>query len=182
MGNLNFQDEETPKTQPSGQSTQRIHATDDPKLDDIFVDEPTTGTKFLWAAIIVIVIAGVAGGLYLLNKAGYLDFGNKQQTSAVSNQSTPPPGNAPPANVPVQPTGKFTLQIAAFKTKPLADDFVARMKKRGIDAYVASGNKAETEKWFRVYTGAFDNKLLAIAATEEMKKKVGTDVWVVPAP
>ena len=175
MGNLNFQDEENPKPQLP---THSGRASDEPRVDDIFVDAPTTGTKFLWAAIIVIVIAGVAGGLYFLNKYGYLDFGNKQQTTTV-NESAPVSNKKSLTNASVRPSGKFTLQIAAFRTRPIADDFIARLKRKGIDARVSYENGPNNEKWYKVYTGSFDTKLLAIAATEEMKKKVGTDVWVV---
>lgn len=182
MGNLNFQDEENAKSQQPNQSASNSDdPRDDPKLEDIFVDENTSGVKFLWAAVIVIVIAGLAGGVYLLNKHGYLHFSQKQHASETVNESAPPPP-APSSreSASIQSAGKFTLQIAAFKEKRLADDFAARMKKKGIDTYVSSENEPSNEKWFKVCTGSFDTKLLAIAATQGMKKKVGTDVWVVP--
>ncbi len=177
MGNLNFQDEHDAKSQ---QPAPPAHHTDEPEAEDIFADEPTTGSKFLWGAIVVIVIAGIVGGLYLLNKHGYLNFRSKHEAAAVVNESapTPPPNNfAPPA----KPSGKFALQVSAFRTKLLADNYVAKLKMKGIDAYVFSGDTPDEVKWFKVCVGSFDTKLRAIAATEELKRKVGTDVWVVPA-
>ena len=73
----------------------------DQKSEDIIVDEATAGTKFLWIALVVIVIAGIGGGLYLLNKYGYLNFSSKHQAEAVVNESTsvpPEDKSATPAN------------------------------------------------------------------------------------
>ncbi|MFZ1081344.1 MAG: SPOR domain-containing protein [Candidatus Kryptoniota bacterium] len=176
MGNLNFQDEQDAKSQQSAPSARH---TDEPKVEDIFVDEPTSGSKFLWVAIVVVVVAGIAGGLYLLNKHGYLNFESKQRAAFVNESApVPPPDNS---TLPVTPSGKFALQVSAFRTKILADNYAAKLKNKGIDAYVYAGDLQNEGKWFKVFVGSFDTKLRAIAAIEEMRRKVGTDVWVVPA-
>lgn len=193
MGSLNFQDEQDQKPQSKQPSTSENLEV--PKVEDIFVDAPTSGSKFLWIAIIVIVIAGAGGGLYLLNQYGYLKFGENKpaQYSGVSQGETnqPAPAAAPaesPSKVEVTPPApsakvpqKFALQVSAFRTKPVADEYAAKLKKKGIDANVFAGVVPHEGKWFKVYVGSFDTKLRAIAAIEEMKKKVRTDVWVVSA-
>ncbi len=194
MGSLNFQDEQDQSPQ-SNQSTGSANF-EEPKVQDIFVDAPTSGSKFLWVAIVVIIIAGVGGGLYLLNEYGYLKFGESKpaQPNAVSQSvptAQPSPTVAPsetPSKVEVPPPApsanasqKFALQVSAFRTKPLADEYAANLKKKGIEASVYAGVVPHEGKWFKVYVGSFDTKLRAIAAIEGMKKKVGTDVWVVSA-
>jgi len=186
MGNLNFQDEQGEK--PVQKQTPAADNLDDTKVDDIFVDEPTSGSKFLWVAIVVIIVAGVGGGLFMLNKYGYLNFGAKKPVAAAVDEI--PAAAAPAVASKAAPTSaasmakgsdKFVLQVSAFKTRPLADKCVADLKKKGIDAYVFEGDVPNEGTWFKVCVGSFDTKLRAIAATEEMKKKVGTDVWVIPA-
>ncbi|MGO9481503.1 MAG: SPOR domain-containing protein [Candidatus Kryptoniota bacterium] len=181
MGNLNFQDEHDGSSQQAGTPAREAGGQ---KSEDLIVDEATAGTKFLWIALVVIVIAGIGGGLYLLNKYGYLNFSSKHQAEAVVNESTsvpPEDKSATPANAQAAPTGKFALQVSAFRTEALADNFAAKLRTKGIDAYVFAGDAPNDGKWFKVCVGSFDTKLRAIAATEEMKRKVGTDVWVVPA-
>jgi septal ring-binding cell division protein DamX len=193
MGSLNFQDEQGQKSQ-SEQPTDSGNL-EEPKVQDIFVDAPTSGSKFLWVAIIVIVIAGAGGGLYLLNQYGYLKFGENKtsQPSGVSQNvaNQPPPAAEPaesPSKVEVPPPApsakvpqRFALQVSAFRTKPVADEYAAKLQKKGIDANVVAGVVPHEGKWFKVCVGSFDTKLRAIAAIEEMKKKVRTDVWVVSA-
>jgi len=182
---MNFQD------QPSGEKPEQKHPApnfDDPLVDDIFIDSPSSGTKILWIALVVVVIAGAAGGLYLLNKYGYLSFLHKKPSVTVMSQ-TPAPAVTTTTRTPLTPptetasratSGSFAIQVSAFKTKPMADKYVAELKRKGIDAFVFAGDVPNEGTWYKVCVGSYDTKLRAIAATEEMKKRVGTDVWVVP--
>ena len=191
MGNLNFQDEQNKKPQQKEPNPPIQENSDEPKVEDIFVDEPNKGSKLLWVAVVVIVIAGIGGGFYLLNQYGYLKLGqNKPATATVSttvpvnstvaeaNKVTPPASTAKESS---KWSGKFAIQVSAFRTKHAADRYVVKLKKNGLDAYVLAGEVPSEGKWFKVCVGSYDTKLRALAATEEMKKKVGTDVWVVPA-
>ena len=184
---MNFQD------QPSGEKPQQkqpAQNSNDPQIDDIFIDSPSGGTKILWIVLVVVVVAVVGGGVYLLNKYGYLSFLHKK--SAVTLMKSPSPSSTsvpvakttPPAQTaqavkPATP-GSFAIQVSAFKSKPQADKYVSKLKQQGIDAFVFAGDVPNEGTWFKVCVGSFDTKLRALAATEEMKKKVGTDVWVVP--
>ena len=216
MGNLNFQDDQdenqeqnqnqnqNPNQDPnlnfneSGPSEQ-----DEPRIDEGFIDDPTAGSsKVLWIAIIVVVIAGIAGALYMLNRSGYLKLPFPGKKSAVTTTTrrvtTPPPPVATspaakqqkPAHVAPRPVaqkpaagqpGSYSLQVSAFRTRAQADRYVSGLNKKGIDGriIVSQGEKGGT--WYRVVTGTYGTRLKAIAELQSMKKKVGTDVWVVPA-
>ena len=194
MGSLNFQDEQDQNPQ-SNQSIDSA-SSEEPKVQDIFVDAPTSGSKFLWVAIIVVIIAGAGGGLYLLNQYGYLKFNESkpaqpsavsqnaaatQPSAAVSPSESVSKTEAPPPAPSTKAPQKFALQVSAFRTKPLADEYAAKLKMRGIEASVFAGAVPHEGKWFKVCVGSFDTKLRAIAAIEGMKERVGTDVWVVSA-
>jgi len=179
---MNFQD------QPSGEKPQKKQSAqdfNDPQVDDIFIDSPSAGAKILWIVLVVVVLAGIGGGVYLLNKYGYLNFLRKKPAVAVVTTPAPAaPSNAPAATAvsasPKATPGSFAIQVSAFKVKPKADKYAMQLKQKGIDAYVFAGDVPNEGTWFKVCVGSYDTKLRAIAATKEMKKKVGTDVWVVP--
>ncbi len=186
MGNLNFQDEQDEsqqKNQPDPEPQKSV------RDQDAYIDDPTSNSRVLWIAIIVVLIAGIGGALYMLNRAGYLKFQTKHKP-AVTTMTAPAPSApsrmaeakpAQPAKSPAGQQGSFALQVSAFRTQSQADMYISALKKKGIDAWVLTGEGAAGHKWYRVCTGNFDTKLRAIAAVENMKKEVGTDVWVVPA-
>lgn len=187
MGNLNFQDEKPDEEKPTSPSE---NEQEEETAHDIFVDEPTSGTKILWIAIAVVVIAGIGGAFYFLSRHGYLDFGKKAAVTEVAQHSA---STAAAADTGAQMTAaakpqqtaattrKYSLQVAAFRTRAQADRFVTRLKGKGIDAYSFAGKVRNDGQWFKVCVGTYPNRIQAIAAVESMKKKVGTDVWVVPA-
>ncbi|MCL5020757.1 MAG: SPOR domain-containing protein [Bacteroidetes bacterium] len=190
MGNLNFQDDpnENPEQNQPDPSEHR-----EPGNEEAFIEDPTVGSsKFLWIAIIVVLIAGGGGAVYMLNRAGYLKFpGKKSQpvttmttpTPASSETAAPTASNAgvSPARSGIAGQGAYSLQISAFRTRQQANRYVASLQKKGIDARVMVSEGPKGGSWYRVCTGSFDTKLKAIAAIQNMKKRVGTDVWVVPA-
>jgi hypothetical protein len=179
---MNFQD------QPSGEKQKQPSPSfDDPRVDDIFIDSPSAGRKILWVLLVVVVIGIVGGGLYMLNKYGYLSFLHRKPVATVVTRTPPPqtPKVTPPAPTvtpsnPV-PAGKFAIQVSAFRDKPNADRFAAKLKQRGIDAYVFAGEVPNEGTWYKVCVGSYDTKLRAVANIAAMKEKVGTDAWVVQA-
>ncbi len=187
MGNLNFQDEKSEQGQQAKPSESNP---EEERVEDIFVDEPTSGTKILWVAIAVVVIAGIAGAFYFLNSRGYLKFG-KKATVTEATQSAPAAMQAADTSEAAEggsgaaggsaTTGKYSLQVSAFRTRAQADRYIAQLSKKGIEAYAVVGSDRNGRQWFRVCVGSFPNRIQAIAAIEGMKKRVGTDVWVVPA-
>ncbi len=188
MGNLNFQDEPNENPQQNQPDPGSHKSSRD---DDAYIDDPTSNSRLLWIVIIVILVAGIGGGLYMLNRAGYLKFPIKHKVAVTKLTAPPPSAPAPVAKTqPAKPavsvsvakqTGAFALQVSAFKIRGQADRYVAALKKKGIDARIFTSEGSNGSQWYRVCAGSFDTKLRAIAAVENMKKKVGTDVWVVPA-
>ncbi len=228
MGNLNFQDDpdenrekdQNPNQNQNQDSNQGpdqdanqdqnlnfdqpdLPEQDEPRIDEGFIDDPTAGSsKVLWIAIIVVVLAGIGGALYMLNRSGYLKLPlpgkKKPAVTTTTTRTTPPPpvASAPaakhqkPAPVAKKPvaqrpaakqTGNFSLQVSAFKTRAQADRYISSLRKKGVEGRVIVGQGAKGEKWYRVVSGNYGTRLKAIAEVHSMKKKVGTDVWVVPA-
>jgi tetratricopeptide (TPR) repeat protein len=63
-------------------------------------------------------------------------------------------------------TGKYTLQIAAYKTKGEADALAKKLKARKLEARVVG-----TTKLFRVRVGRYETRAAAVAAQKELKAK-----------
>ena len=61
---------------------------------------------------------------------------------------------------------RFTLQVAAYKTRAEADALATRLKTRGIDVRIAG-----TAKVFRVRIGHYATRAAATAAAKELKAK-----------
>jgi cell division septation protein DedD len=64
------------------------------------------------------------------------------------------------------PTGKYTLQVAAYTTRTEADRLVGRLKGRGIEARVVG-----TAKLFRVRIGRYETRAAAEAVQRDLKAK-----------
>ena len=63
---------------------------------------------------------------------------------------------------------RYTLQIASYQEKQMAADEVAKMKKRGYAAFIASSELSGKGLWHRVRLGSFLNK----AAAEKLQKAI----------
>lgn len=68
---------------------------------------------------------------------------------------------------------KFTLQVAAYKTKAEADVLVKRLKDRGLEARIAG-----TAKTFRVRIGHYATRTAAATAARELKASKKIDAFV----
>lgn len=67
--------------------------------------------------------------------------------------------------------GTFTLQVGAFGTKKPADTLVAKLKKKGYEAYIVTSPSGPTK--FKVRVGPYPNRAEADAAAEKLKKEEG---------
>jgi hypothetical protein len=68
---------------------------------------------------------------------------------------------------------KFTLQIAAYKTRAEAEALVKRLKERGLEVRIAG-----TTKTFRVRVGRYATRAAAAAAARELKASKKIDAFV----
>ena len=75
---------------------------------------------------------------------------------------------SPPETAPAE---AFTINLASFKPKEKADQYVEELKKLGIDAYIWEVNLPEKGKWHRVAVGHFPTLKEAKDYKEELKKK-----------
>jgi cell division septation protein DedD len=81
---------------------------------------------------------------------------------------TPPPAAARPATA---GAGRFTVQVAAYDSRPGAEALAARLQKRGVDAYVVSGGATPDTPPFRVRVGRWATRGEAAAALADLKKR-----------
>lgn len=85
------------------------------------------------------------------------------------------------APVPVSSNAKlrYTIQIASYQEKEMADDVVKRLKKKGYAAFIASSELPGKGLWHRVKVGSFSNKAAAEKLQKELHAKAGVSPIVV---
>ncbi|MGC8595336.1 MAG: SPOR domain-containing protein [Candidatus Kryptoniota bacterium] len=189
MGNLNFQDDESSGL---GESHQDMS---DAGSEQPFKKSPPDNSKLLWFTLLIVVIAIVAGGVYLLNKKGLLGPEKKAPAAAPaveppSPQPHPSPFSSGSSRIESPERGlatnaagtaqRFAVQISSFKSERIARKYLGKMKSKGINGYIVRGKVGKTT-WYRVWVGPFENEAKAILASGELRRKVGTNVWVIPA-
>jgi tetratricopeptide (TPR) repeat protein len=124
--------------------------------------------------------AAPANAVELRNQLGY--FSARCTANDVSAASRVPvaypPGSQPTAgavrdtvasrrdSMTATSTGRFTLQFAAYQTRPEAMRLVGRLAARGVTARVVG-----TTKPYRVRVGRYDTRAAAIAAQVQLKAK-----------
>ncbi len=67
----------------------------------------------------------------------------------------------------------YTVQVASYPEKQLADDEAKKMRSRGYAAFVVSSDVAGKGMWYRVRLGSFTNKASAEKLAREIHSKVG---------
>ncbi len=93
--------------------------------------------------------------------------------------STPPPAKREhaPAPTPAAKT-RYSLQIASYPEKDMADEEVKRMKKRGYAAFVVTSDVADKGTWYRVRLGSFSSKAAAEKLMNELHTKEGLTPFI----
>ena len=114
----------------------------------------------------------------------------KAQTGGAAPKSAPKPARpAKPAPVRTakkeSPAGKppaskvrYTIQVAAYPDRGMAEDEVRGMKRRGYAAFVVATNLTEKGTWYRVRVGSFSNKQAAEKLAAELKTKEGITTFI----
>jgi len=80
---------------------------------------------------------------------------------------------------PSRATLRYTVQIAAYPEKGLAEDEVRKMKKRGYAAFIASSELPGKGMWHRVRLGSFLNRAAAERLQKDIRTKEGISALVV---
>jgi cell division septation protein DedD len=93
--------------------------------------------------------------------------------------STPPPAKKEqaPATAPVVKT-RYSLQIASYPEREMADEEVKKMKKRGYAAFVVTSDVPDKGTWYRVRLGSFSNKAAAEKLVNELRTKEGLSPFI----
>lgn len=73
----------------------------------------------------------------------------------------------------------YTLQIASYQEKQVAEDEVKKMKKRGYAAFIVSSELAGKGMWHRVRLGSFLNKAAAEKLQKTLHAKEGVTSMIV---
>ena len=67
----------------------------------------------------------------------------------------------------------YTVQVASYPEKQLADDEAKKMRSRGYAAFVVSSDVPGKGTWYRVRLGSFTNKAAAEKLAKDIHAKVG---------
>jgi len=73
---------------------------------------------------------------------------------------------------------RYTIQIAAYPEREMADEEVKGMKKRGYAAFIVSSEVPEKGTWYRVRLGSFSNKASAEKLMNELRAKEGLNPFI----
>lgn len=79
---------------------------------------------------------------------------------------------APPQNL------RYTIQIASYNERDMAEDEVKRMKKRGYAAFIVATELPDKGTWYRVRLGSFSSKQAAERLLNELKTKEGLSPFI----
>ncbi len=68
---------------------------------------------------------------------------------------------------------RYTVQVAAYPDRGMAEEEVRGMKRRGYAAFVVATNLADKQTWYRVRVGSFANREAAEKLAGALKTKEG---------
>ena len=73
---------------------------------------------------------------------------------------------------------RYTLQIAAYQEKGMAEDDIKKMKQRGYAAFIVASDLPGKGTWYRVRLGSFTSKASAEKLQKELRAKEGISPFV----
>jgi DedD protein len=73
---------------------------------------------------------------------------------------------------------RYTIQVAAYPDRGMAEDEVRGMKRRGYAAFVVGTNLGDKGTWYRVRIGSFANRQSAEKLAGELKSKEGITTFI----
>ncbi len=77
-----------------------------------------------------------------------------------------------------EPKVRYTLQIASYQEKSMADEDVKTLKQKGYAAFIQGTEIEGKGTWYRVRLGSFSNKASAEKLQKELQAKVGVAPFV----
>ena len=73
---------------------------------------------------------------------------------------------------------RYTLQIASYQEKEMAEADIKKMKQRGYDAFVVASELPGKGTWYRVRLGSFSSKAAAEKLQKELRSKEGISAFL----
>jgi len=73
---------------------------------------------------------------------------------------------------------RYTLQIASYQEKGMAEDDIKKMKQRGYSAFMVTSDLQGKGTWYRVRLGSFSNKASAEKLQKELRAKEGISPFI----
>jgi cell division septation protein DedD len=73
---------------------------------------------------------------------------------------------------------RYTLQIASYPEKGMAEDDIKKMKQRGYAAFIVASDLPGKGTWYRVRLGSFSNKASAEKLQKELRAKEGISPFI----
>lgn len=80
-----------------------------------------------------------------------------------------------------EPKGKFTIQVGSYQSSQEATQTMNQWKKKGYQAFLATGNVPGKGVWYRVRIGGFATRDEASKYLEKLKQKEKASAIVVPS-
>ncbi len=90
----------------------------------------------------------------------------------------PVPAKKEPVSAQKQNKLRYTLQIAAYQEKGMAEDDIKKLKQLGYAAFIVASDVQGKGTWYRVRLGSFTNKASAEKLQRELRAKEGISPFV----
>ena len=74
---------------------------------------------------------------------------------------------------------RYTLQLASYQERSLAEDDVKKLKKQGYAAFIITSQVPDKGTWYRVRVGSFSNKASAEKLRKDIQAKAGVSTIIV---
>jgi len=103
------------------------------------------------------------------------------QKQSITKQLSQPPVEAKKETTSIHssiPKLRYTIQIAAYQEKEMADEDVKKMKTRGYAAFIVSSTMPDKVTWYRVRLGSFANKAAAEKLLKQLQAKEGISPFI----
>jgi cell division septation protein DedD len=106
---------------------------------------------------------------------------NKEKVELPPKQtaSKQPPLQAKKAAEPARGSKlRYTIQIASYQEKDMAEEDVKKLKTRGYAAFIVSSDVPEKGTWHRVRLGSFSNRAAAEKLMKQLQSKDGISSFI----
>ncbi|MEM7007820.1 MAG: SPOR domain-containing protein [Thermodesulfobacteriota bacterium] len=94
-----------------------------------------------------------------------------QLEKAPNRQDSPPPPPATSSLPKTDPSGKYTVQLAALQNEAQANQLMNSLTSKGYPAFIKKYSAPDNKMWYRVRVGTFTTKQQATQYGDQLKKQ-----------